>query len=69
MVKNGANVAAVNSEGEVPLNIAEDDDMIDYLTKEVKRQGNRHINNFIELWAVWVYLLKLLLGYNIGRIS
>lgn len=40
MVENGANVAAVNSEGEVPLDIAEEDDMVDFLQQEIDNQGN-----------------------------
>ena len=40
LVKKGANVGAVNSEAELPIDIAEDDDMMDYLQSEIDKQGN-----------------------------
>ena len=41
LVKNGANVAAVNSEGEIPSDLADEDDnqMKEYLNREVLNQG------------------------------
>lgn len=40
-MKNGANVAAVNSEGEIPLDLADEEDiqMKEYLNREVINQG------------------------------
>ena len=38
-MKNKANVAAVNSEGDIPADITEDDDMKDFLEDEIASQG------------------------------
>ena len=35
----------MNSEGEVPLDIAEDDDMINYLQEEVDKQGKNFFDS------------------------
>lgn len=43
LVENGASVVAVNSEGEVPLDIAEEDEMVEYLQQEVDKQGNNEV--------------------------
>lgn len=39
LISHGANVAAVNSEGEVPSDIAEEAAMKDLLLEQVKKQG------------------------------
>ncbi|XP_069797749.1 protein phosphatase 1 regulatory subunit 12A-like isoform X2 [Narcine bancroftii] len=39
LINNGANVAAVNSEGEIPSDIAEESAMKDLLQDEINRQG------------------------------
>ena len=48
LVENGASVVAVNSEGEVPLDIAEEDEMVEYLQQEVDKQGNNEVK-----WSMW----------------
>lgn len=40
MVDNDANLAAVNNEGEVPLDLAEEEEMEDFLSEEIDKQGN-----------------------------
>ena len=39
LLDNGADVAAVNNEGELPLDLAEEEDMEDLLTDEIERLG------------------------------
>ena len=39
LIDHGADVAAVNNEGELPLDLAEEDDMEDLLTDEIERLG------------------------------
>ena len=39
LLDHGADVAAVNNEGELPLDLAEEDDMEDLLTEEIERLG------------------------------
>ena len=39
LVENGANVVAVNSEGEIAVDLAEEDDMREYLEEEIRKQG------------------------------
>ena len=39
LIEKEANVTAVNSEGEVPLDIAEEDDMINFLQEEIDNRG------------------------------
>lgn len=45
LINHGANVAAVNSEGEVPADLAEEAAMKDLLLEQVKKQGKatRHV--------------------------
>lgn len=40
MIGQGAHVGAVNSEGDTPLDIAEEEAMEELLQNEVNRQGN-----------------------------
>lgn len=42
LVESGANLAAVNNEGEVPLDLADEDEMDEFLSDEIDNQG---INN------------------------
>ena len=44
-MENGANLAAVNNEGEVPLDLADEDEMDEFLSDEIDNQGI----NFISL--------------------
>ena len=39
LIDNGADVASVNNEGELPLDLAEDEEMEDLLTDEIERLG------------------------------
>ena len=39
LLDHGADVAAVNNEGELPLDLAEEEDMEDLLTDEIERLG------------------------------
>ena len=39
LIDHGADVAAVNNEGELPLDLAEEEDMEDLLTDEIERLG------------------------------
>ena len=39
LLDNGADVAAVSNEGELPLDLAEEEDMEDLLTDEIERLG------------------------------
>ena len=39
LIDSGADVAAVNNEGELPLDLAEEEDMEDLLTDEIERLG------------------------------
>lgn len=38
-MKHGANVAAVNNDGDLPVDIAENDSMEQLLQEEMKKQG------------------------------
>lgn len=52
LISQGAHVGAVNSEGDTPLDIAEEEAMEELLQNEVNRQGNfeyRRVVVFIEL--------------------
>lgn len=40
LISQGAHVGAVNSEGDTPLDIAEEEAMEELLQNEVNRQGN-----------------------------
>lgn len=39
LVEHDANLAAVNNEGEVPLDLADEDEMDEYLSDEIDNQG------------------------------
>lgn len=39
LIDNGADIAAVNNEGELPLDLAEEEEMEDLLTEEIENQG------------------------------
>ena len=39
LLDNGADVAAVNNEGDLPLDLAEEEDMEDLLTDEIEKLG------------------------------
>ena len=39
LLDHGADIAAVNNEGELPLDLAEEEDMEDLLTDEIERLG------------------------------
>jgi len=39
LLDHGADVAAVNNEGELPLDLAEEEDMEDLLTDEIEKLG------------------------------
>ena len=39
LIDHGADVAAVNNEGELPLDLAEEEDMEDALTEELEKSG------------------------------
>lgn len=39
LISQGANVGVVNSEGETPLDIAEEEAMVELLQNEINRQG------------------------------
>lgn len=43
LIDHGADVAAVNNEGELPLDLAEEEDMEDLLTDEIERLGKWHV--------------------------
>ncbi|KAK6985907.1 protein phosphatase 1 regulatory subunit 12C [Biomphalaria glabrata] len=43
LIKHGANVAAVNNDGDLPSDIAENDEMEKLLKDEMKKQGNLDI--------------------------
>ena len=43
LLDHGADVAAVNNEGELPLDLAEEEDMEDALTDEIERLGKLSI--------------------------
>jgi hypothetical protein len=44
LIGQGAHVGAVNSEGDTPLDIAEEEAMEELLQNEVNRQGNKKSN-------------------------
>lgn len=41
-MEKGANVALANNEGELPLDLAEEEDVKQYLEKAIESQGKRH---------------------------
>lgn len=43
LVENNANLAAVNNEGEVPLDLADEDEMDEYLSDEIDNQGDFYV--------------------------
>ena len=45
LIDHGADVAAVNNEGELPLDLAEEEDMEDLLTDEIERLGKSGVLN------------------------
>ena len=40
LIDHNADLMAVNNEGEVPLDLAEEEDMEEFLSEELERQGN-----------------------------
>lgn len=42
LIEHGAHVGAVNSEGELPLDVATEDAMARLLKAEIKKQGERY---------------------------
>lgn len=51
LIEHGANVGAVNSEGELPLDVATEDAMERLLKAEIKKQGE--VLLFIRLFVVY----------------
>lgn len=49
LIEHGANVAAVNNDGELPLDIAESDEMEDMLQQHVDEQGNSYLISSVKL--------------------
>lgn len=47
LISQGANVGGVNSEGETPLDIAEEEAMEELLQNEINRQGTFIYNLFV----------------------
>lgn len=45
LIDHGADVSAVNNEGELPLDLAEEEDMEDLLTDEIERLGKPYENS------------------------
>ena len=43
LIENDADLSAVNNEGEVPLDLAEEEEMEEFLSDEVDNQGSRCI--------------------------
>lgn len=39
LIDNGADLSAVNNEGEVPLDLAEEEEMEEFLSEEIDAQG------------------------------
>lgn len=54
LISQGAHVGAVNSEGDTPLDIAEEEAMEELLQNEVNRQGNT--GGWLCLWTLNVFL-------------
>lgn len=54
LISQGANVGGVNSEGETPLDIAEEEAMEELLQNEINRQGS-----FLSAWCSRVEELRL----------
>lgn len=51
MIEHGAHVGAVNSEGELPLDVATEDVMARLLKAEIKKQGERYRAKKRERWS------------------
>lgn len=51
MIEHGAHVGAVNSEGELPLDVATEDVMARLLKAEIKKQGERYGAKKRERWS------------------
>lgn len=52
LINQGANVGVVNSEGETPLDIAEEEPMEELLKNEINRQGAlQYISFFSSRWS------------------
>lgn len=56
LISQGAHVGAVNSEGDTPLDIAEEEAMEELLQNEVNRQGNFSYSRWLYLWTLNVFL-------------
>lgn len=61
LIDKGANVAAVNIDGELPIDISEGDDMEQLLQEEMERNGNvNFINvNIVELNQILTVVAKI----------
>lgn len=60
MIGQGAHVGAVNSEGDTPLDIAEEEAMEELLQNEVNRQGKikSNLNGKNVLERIWYFSSK-----------
>lgn len=58
LISQGAHVGAVNSEGDTPLDIAEEEAMEELLQNEVNRQGNFEYRRVLYL-CIYVFIWKL----------
>lgn len=62
MISHGASVAAVNSEGEVPSDLAEEAAMKDLLLEQVKKQGKAIRHLLITRFCLMDFFLTLSSG-------
>lgn len=51
LIDHGANVGAVNSEAELPLDVATEDAMERLLKAEIKKQGKESLHNHMNTFA------------------
>lgn len=65
MIGQGAHVGAVNSEGDTPLDIAEEEAMEELLQNEVNRQGNMKTCQNREAYKYFRTILMLTFSLNI----
>ena len=61
LVDNGANVVAVNSEGEIAVDLAEEDDMREYLEDEIRKQGNDTYESISMIKKCFIFIFLFIL--------
>lgn len=59
LIEKGANVAAVNNDGELAIDIAECQKMEDLLKDEIKKRGETIVNNFVKKYIICVSIQVL----------